>query len=319
MSNQFTHLHLHTQYSLRDAITEPEALMKKCSDYGMKAVAVTDHGNLMGAWECAKYAKKYGVKYIPGNEVYVVPDTKTCRGADWGRGKSGHLVLVAYNQRGWENLLTLTTRSNLEGFYNEPRIDYKMLRQHKDGLFVHSACLGGVTAKAYFAGQSIHLVAEMYKEIFGDKFSLEIQLNNRPEQLLYNDALIKVAKDTGIPLITTVDSHYLDKADSHKQDLIFCLGMDKLLNDPNRHRYPPEAHSVETPDEVYSKFVKQYGEIGRLAIARTTQISDACEAIVETETKNYKIPSVSIADAEDYQEYIQWKKNLIEESNVKAK
>jgi DNA polymerase-3 subunit alpha len=317
--NQFCHLHTHSMYSLRDAITEPEALMRKCADHGMKAVAVTDHGNLMGAWECAKYAKKYGVKYIPGNEVYVVPNTEKCRGIEWGKGKSAHLVLVAHDQQGWENLLALTTRSNLEGFYNQPRVDYKMLREHKDGLFAHSACLGGPTAKAYFANQSIHLVAEMYKDIFGDKFSLEIQLNDRPEQLGYNDALIKVAKDTDTPLIATVDSHYLDKADSHKQDLVFCLGMDKLLNDPDRHRYPPEAHSVETPDEVHARFVKQYGEVGRLAIQRTVQISDVCNATIEIETKNYKIPSIPISKVEDYSEYIEWKRKVIGDSNAETK
>lgn len=319
MSNQFTHLHLHTMYSLRDAITEPEALMKKCVDHGMKAVGVTDHGNLMGAWECAKYAKKYGVKFIPGNEVYVVPDTEKCRGAEWGKGKSAHLVLVAYNQEGWENLLALTTRSNLEGFYNQPRVDYKMLREHQAGLFAHTACLGGVTAKAFHAGQSIHLVADLYKDIFGDRLSLEIQLNNRPEQLPYNDALIKVAKDSNIPLIATVDSHYLDKSDSHKQDLVFCLGMDKLLNDPDRHRYPPEAHSVETPDEVMSRFVKQYGDIGRQAVARTMQIADACDAVIEVETKSYKIPSIDVSKVEDYKDYIEWKKTLIGEEDAKAK
>ena len=140
---------------------------------------------------------------------------------------------------------------------------------------------------------------------------MEIQLNNRDEQLTYNEALMKVAKETHTPLIATVDSHYLDKADSHKQDLVFCLGMDKLLNDPNRHRYPPEAHSVETPDEVCPRFIKQYGEAGKQALARTVEIADVCEAKIEVETKNYKIPSVSIAEAEDYCEYLEWKKKLI--------
>lgn len=221
-------------------------------------------------------------------------------------------MLIAYNQQGWENLLALTTRSNLEGFYHQPRIDYKMLREHKEGLFAHTACLGGVTAKPFFANESVHLVAEMYKDIFGDKLSLEIQLNSRPEQLGYNDALIKVSKDTGIPLVATVDSHYLDKSDSHKQDLVFCLGMKKQLNDPDRHRYPPEAHSVETPEEVTARFVKQYGDVGRQAISRTVQISDACDALIEVETKNYKIPSVAVDKVEDYKEYIEWKRNLIQ-------
>ena len=311
MANKFTHLHLHTMYSLRDGITDPEALMKRCANNGMPNVAVTDHGNLMGAWYCAKYAKKYGINFIPGNEVYVVPDVQKCRGQEWSKGKSHHLVLLAYNQEGWENLLAITTRSNVEGYYYQPRVDYSMLRDHSAGLFAHTACLGGPTAKAFVNGSSVHLVAEMYREIFADRLSLEIQINGHEAQIPYNDALIKVSNDTGIPLVATVDSHYLEKKDSHKQDLLFCLGMDKVLDDPARHRYPAECFSVETPDEVNKKFVTRYGDTGRKAIARTMEIAENCDVNIEIETKNYKIPSVKVAEAEDYAEYIEWKSRLI--------
>lgn len=317
MNNKFTHLHLHTEYSLQDGITEPEALMRKCAEHGMSSVGVTDHGTLMGMWQCAKYAKKYGIKLIPGNEMYVVPDTKA-RGLDWSsKGKSAHLVLCAYNQIGWQNLLALTTKSNLEGYYSQPRVDYKMLREHSDGLFAHTACLGGVAAKAWRAKQSLHLTVDIFKEIYGDKLSLEIQLNNRDEQEDFNAALIKVAKDTSTPLIATVDSHYLDKKDSHIQDLVFCLGMGKQVEDPERYSYPPEAHSVETPDEVTARFVAKYGEIGRRAIQRTVDIADQCEAKIEIETRDYKIPSIDVSLAEDYLEFIEWKKGVIENAHVK--
>lgn len=235
-----------------------------------------------------------------------------CRGPEWSsKGKSSHLVLIAYDQKGWENLLLLTTRSNLEGFYCQPRIDYQMLREHSEGLFCHSACLGGHIARTIRAGQSPNLVAEMYKDIFGDRYSLEIQLNGQPEQEPYNDVLIKMSRDLKIPLIATVDSHYLNKSDSHTQDLVFCLGMDKQLNDPTRHRYPPEAHSVETPDEVCPRFINRYGEIGRQALARTIEISDNCNVNIEFETKNYKIPSFSIQEAADYADFVEWEKAFI--------
>jgi len=313
--NKFTHLHLHTEYSLRDAITPPEGLMKKCAEHGMPAVGVTDHGTLMGMWSCAKYAKKYGVKLIPGNEVYVVPDVNACRGDQWKRGKSGHLVLIAADQRGWENLLALTTRSNLEGFYGEPRVDYAMLEQHKEGLFAHTACLGGVTAKAWRAGQPLGLAIDKLHQIFGERLSLEIQLNTLSEQEEYNAALMAAAKSSKVPLIATVDSHYLNKTDSHKQDLVFALGRDDLLDDPNRRRYPQEAHSVEVPDEVITKFVTKYGEQGRAAVARTVEIADNCSASIQFESKKYLIPSVSIDEMEDYEEFIQWKRSLLGEQN----
>ena len=312
MSSAFTHLHLHSKFSVGDGITEPEALMRKCAEHGMSAVALTDHGTLAGMWQAAKYAKKYGIKLIPGNEVYVVPDVNI-KGIEWSnKGKSSHLVLCAYNQKGWENLLALTTRSNLEGVYNYPRVDYKMLREHREGLFASTACLGGVAAKAWRAGSSLYLTVDLFKEIYGDKLSLEIQLNNRDEQEDFNAALIKVAKDTSTPLIATVDSHYLDKKDSHIQDLVFCLGMGKQIADPERYSYPPEAHSVETPDEVTARFVSKYGEVGKRAIARTMEVADQCEAKIEIETRDYKISAVEIQKVEDYAEFVQWKKDTID-------
>lgn len=314
MSKSFTHTHLHTKYSVRDAITDPEALMRKCAEMEQRTVGVTDHGTLAGMWECAKYAKKYGVKLIPGNEVYIVPDVNKCRGAEWStKGKSAHLVLLAVNQEGWRNLLALTTRSSLEGFYCQPRVDYQMLREHSVGVYAQSACLGGVCAKAWRAGNSLHLLTETFKEIYGDRFSLEIQLNTIPEQMKFNEALMQVAKDTDTPLVATVDSHYLDKADSHKQDLVFCLGMDKLLKDPDRHRYPVEAHSVESSEEVYDRFVSTYGEVGRQAVQRTVDIADVADAKIEVETRDYKIPSISIRAMEDYADFSQWAQKLIQE------
>lgn len=316
MNPLFAHTHTHSEYSLRDAITSPEAMMKKAAEYQM-GISLTDHGTLAGIWKAAKYAKKYGVKFSPGIEVYVVPDIVKCRGKEWSsKGKSAHLVLNAVDTRGWENLLKLNTRSNSEGFYCQPRVDYKMLREHADGVWASSACLGGCLAKAWRAGQSVHLLAELLREIYGERFSLEIQLNNREEQESFNEVLFQVSRDTRIPLIATVDSHYLEKSDSHKQDLVFCLGIDKLLNDPERHRYPPEAHSLETPDDVIKKFVTRYGAIGEKAINRTLDLINEVSVTLEIESKNYKMPTVSIAEMEDYNEFLLWKEALLKSSRI---
>jgi DNA polymerase III subunit alpha len=313
MSNKFTHLHLHTEYSLRDAITSPESLMKKCAESSMSHVAVTDHGNLMGIHKSKVYADKYGVNLIPGNEMYLVPDVEKCRGKGWMRGKSSHLVLLAKDNTGWENLKLLTTKSNKLGYYSEPRIDYAMLREHSKGIVALTACLGGVLAKPWFKKSPMALVADQMLDIFGkDNFFLEIQLNSQEVQKEYNQALIELAETSGANLVATVDSHYLNRSDSHKQDLVFCLGMNKELDDPDRHRYPPEQHSVETPEEVYAKFENQYGSIGRSAVAMTQQIADNCKVDFETETRNYKIPSVSISEKSDYDEFIKWKHSVLQ-------
>tara|TARA_A100001011_G_scaffold231606_1_gene239628 strand:- start:896 stop:1849 length:954 start_codon:yes stop_codon:yes gene_type:complete len=311
--SKFTHLHLHTEYSLRDAITKPEDLMKRCADHSMSHVAVTDHGNLMGIHKSQVYAKKYGVKLIPGNEMYLVPDIEKCRGKNWMRGKSSHIVVLAKDNKGWENLKLLTTKSNKLGFYTEPRIDYAMLREHSEGLVVLTACLGGVLAKPWFKDKPISLVADQLLDILGkDNFFLEIQLNSQEVQKDYNSSLIALAESSGIQLAATVDSHYLERSDSHKQDLVFTLGMNKLLDDPDRHRYPAEMHSVETPPEVYAKFEAEYGSIGRSAVSITQQIADNCSVDFETSTRNYKIPSISLKEQNDYDEFIRWKHSILD-------
>ena len=292
--------------------------MKKCAEHNM-AVAVTDHGTLSGIWECAKYAKKYGVKFSPGCEVYVVPDNEKCRGGVWGnKGASSHLVLHAMDQKGWSNLLALNTKANFEGYYCQPRVDYQMLREHSEGLWCSTACLGGVLAKPFRDKQSIHLAVDVFKDIFGERLSLEIQINGHDEQGPYNDALIQLSKDSKIPLIACVDSHYLEKSDSHIQDLVFCLGMRKVLTDPTRHRYPPECFSLETPEEVMSKFTKKYGSVGKLAIQRTIDIADTISAKIETDSKDYKFPTLPVEDVEDYKEYLNWKRDLLSRESQKT-
>lgn len=306
MVNNFVHLHTHTKYSLQDGTIHPEDMMKKCVASGMKSVAITDHGSMAGIWECAKWASKYGIGLIPGSEFYLVPDGEKSRGNDWGRGKSAHIILLAMDQRGYFNLLKLTAIANLVNFYHEPRIDYKALAEHSEGLFCLTGCLGGVFGKAVRNGQSAALALDKLQGIFGDRLSLEIQLNDIPEQEVLNDALISLHKKTKVPLVATVDSHYLDKKDSSAQDMLFAIQLGKSLDDPTRLRMPDGVHSFETPDEVIPRFVSKYGVLGEAAIGRTIEIAENCKFKIQWESKNYKIPTLDLCAQPDWNEFLKY-------------
>ena len=261
---------------------------------------------MAGIWECGKYAKKYGVNLIPGNEFYVVPDVTTQYGVI-KKGDAAHLCLLAIDNKGYENLLQLTARSNLEGYYYEPHIDHSMLREHSEGLVCLSGCLGGYVSKAIKNGRSPRLAVDFLHSIFGDRLFLEIQALQIPEQKVLNDHLIRISKETNIPLVATVDAHYLDKKDSFIQDVLFAMQMKRQLNELDRHKLEPEEHSVETPDEVYNRFVKNYGAIGKQACENTILISENSKVQVEWSSKNYKVPSLDIAAQPDWSEFLKWK------------
>jgi len=281
--------------------------MKKCNDHGMKSVGITDHGNMAGMWECAKHAEKYGVNLLPGNEFYVVPDVEKCRGNEWRRGQSSHLCLLAMDNVGWENLLRLTALSNLTGFYFEPRIDYQMLRDHSEGLWCMSGCLGGFIGMALKREQSPRLAADILYDIYGERLSLEIQVNPIDRQIPLNDACIQIHKDTGIPLIATIDAHYLDKKDSQKQDILFAMQLGKNLNDPDRLSMPPEEHSVESPEEVLARFQKAYGDLGLDACKRTLEVGENSHVNIEWQSKDYKTPTLDLVAQPDWQEFMKWR------------
>lgn len=305
--NQFTHLHLHTKFSLQDGTTEPKDLMKKCADHGMKSVGVTDHGNMAGIYDCFKYSQKYGINLIPGNEFYVVPDVVKSRGVGWNRGKSSHLTLLAMDNKGWENLLYLTAKSNLIGSYYEPRIDYAMLREHNEGLWCLSGCLGGFIGMALKRDQSPVMAAELLYDIFGERLSMEIQVNGIPKQDVLNKACIDIHKKKNIPLVGTIDAHYLDKKDSHNQDVLFAIQLGHNLSDPDRLQMPAEEHSVETPDEAISRFKKAFGIHGTMAIERTMEIAENSKVDFTHSSRNYKIPTFDVLAQPDWQEFMLWK------------
>jgi len=248
----FTHLHLHTQYSLLDGAIRLDQLFPKVLERGMKSVAITDHGNLFGALDFYQRAKAHGVKPIFGCETYVAPDR-----LDKTERRSNHLILLAKNEVGWKNLSYLNSMGYLEGFYYNPRIDKPLLRKHADGLIGLSACLGGEVAQTLMrrgpeAGEA---AAREFEDIFGKgNFFLEMQPNGLEEQEQVNGHLQELSKKTGIGLIATNDCHYLNQTDARAHEILMCVQQKKTIHDDKRLHHRNDAFFVKTPAEMEAYF-----------------------------------------------------------------
>ena len=234
MGGKLAHLHLHTKYSLKDAMNKTKELLKRAKELDIYALAITDHGNMFGIVEFAKAAKAEGVKLIIGCEAYIDPRGIETRGSRDNR----HLVLLAKNEVGYKNLITLMSKASIDGFYYDPRIDHELLKEHHEGLIALSACLGGDVAreiqnhvpseeymdcwdKGYEAGYERAL---WYKNLFGEDFYLEVQDNGIHEQYLLNDQLYKIADDLNIELVATNDAHYPTRDWFDHHDALMALG-----------------------------------------------------------------------------------------------
>src|SRR6185312_15858398 len=248
----FTHLHLHTQYSLLDGAIRLDHLFPKVLERGMKSVAITDHGNLFSALDFYQKAKAHGVKPIFGCETYVAPDR-----LDKTERRSNHLILLAKNEVGWKNLSYLNSMGYLEGFYYNPRIDKPLLRKHAEGLIGLSACLGGEVAQTIMrrgpeAGEN---AAREFADIFGkENFFLEMQPNGLEEQEQVNGHLQELSKKTGIPLIATNDCHYLNQTDARAHEILMCVQQKKTIHDDKRLHHRNDAFFVKTPAEMEAYF-----------------------------------------------------------------
>ncbi|MDR1648987.1 MAG: PHP domain-containing protein, partial [Synergistaceae bacterium] len=221
MTRPFVHLHVHTEYSLLDGAIRTADLAKKVAPWEVPAVAMTDHGTMYGTIEFYEKCKAAGVNPIIGCEVYVDPDGHRSRekkgpGKGPGKGKNNHLILLAENDEGYRNLIKLVSIANTDGFYYKPRIDHDLLARYGKGLICSSACLAGEIPQLILTGKEEDALARavLYRDIVGEgNFFLEIMSNTLPEQAVVNKALIRMSKETGIPLIATSDAHYLEKED----------------------------------------------------------------------------------------------------------
>ncbi len=293
---EFTHLHLHTQYSLLDGAIRLDHLFPKVLERGMKSVAITDHGNLFGALDFYQRAKAHGVKPIFGCETYVAPDRN-----DKTERRSNHLILLAKNEVGWKNLSYLNSMGYLEGFYYNPRIDKPLLRAHAEGLIGLSACLGGEVAQTLMrrGPEAAETAAREFDDIFGrGNFFLEMQPNGLEEQEQVNGHLQTLSKKTGIPLIATNDCHYLNQTDARAHEILMCVQQKKTIHDDKRLHHRNEAFFVKTPAEMEAYF-KHIPE----AMENAARIGELCN--VEFKLGQTFLPKFQVPDGMTAESYLQ--------------
>ncbi len=274
----FVHLHLHSQFSLLDGANRLDDVIGAAAAAGMPAMALTDHGNMFGAIQFYNQARKAGVKPIIGIEAYVAQGNRFDRTP--GKGGSNHLVLLAENEKGYRNLIKLTSKAYLEGFYYKPRVDKELLRQHSEGIIALSACLKGEINERIVARQEkeAEATAREFGEIFGDgNFFLEMQDHGIPEQRLANDVLRRIAQRTGQPLVVTNDCHYLRKDDAFAHDVLLCIGTQRNVADTDRLRYFSDNFYLKSAEEMHSLFPQDHA-----ALDNTLAIAERCNLVIPT-------------------------------------
>jgi DNA polymerase-3 subunit alpha len=296
-SNNFVHLHLHTDYSLLDGACEIGKLMDRAADLKMPAVALTDHGNLFGAIKFYEAAKKRNLKPIIGCEVYVAPASRFDRAADTDR--PNHLVLLCENERGYRNLVKLVSSAYLEGFYYKPRIDKDLLARHSDGLIALSACLRGEVAVSLMADRYDAARQSAYdlRDIFGKgNFFLEMQDQGMEEEHRINPELVRMSRETGIPLVTTNDCHYINAGDARAQEVLVCIQTGKTMSDTNRMKFRTNEFYFKSFEEMAAVFGRDVPE----ALARTLEIAERCNLHLDTEEHvfpHFEVPAGETTDS----------------------
>ncbi|WP_282926762.1 DNA polymerase III subunit alpha, partial [Helcococcus kunzii] len=269
---EFTHLHLHTEYSLLDGFCRIDKVLDRCEQYNMKSVAITDHGVMFGVIEFYKKAKARGIKPIIGCEVYVTPGDYKSKTTD--DKKRYHLILLAENWNGYQNLIKLVSEAHINGFYYKPRVDKNLLRKHSDGLICLSACLSGEVQDFLRVDDydSAKNAALEYRDIFGkDNFFLELQDHGLMEQKKVNIFLKKLSKELSIPLVATNDAHYTDQDDAKTHDVLLCIGTGATVNQDKRMRFPNNQFYFKSQEEMNELF-KDSPE----ALANTQVIAERC-------------------------------------------
>ena len=268
----FIHLHNHTDYSILDGAGRIKDYIKKCKEYGMNAMAITDHGNMFGAVDFYNQCKKAGIKPIVGCEFYLCPLGLEIK--DDTNRKRYHLILLAKNEEGYRNLLKLTSTAYVKGFYQKPRIDKKNLEMHSNGIVCLSACIAGEIPQLILDDKMDEAIkaAKWYEKTFGhENFFIEIQRHGLEDEKKLNPALIELAHKMNLPLVATNDCHYVNADDAEAQDILMCIGMGKKLNDEGRFKFDGVSYYMKTPDEMTTLF----SDIPE-AIENTKNVSDLC-------------------------------------------
>ncbi len=288
---EFTHLHVHTEYSLLDGSSKIKEITSRAKELGMKSLAITDHGVMYGVIDFYKAAKEVGIKPILGCEVYVAPGSRFDKQPGESESRYYHLVLLAENNTGYKNLMKIVSRGFTEGFYYKPRVDYEVLEQFHEGIIALSACLAGEVQRylargMYEAGCE---AAKRYESIFGKgNFFLELQDHGIPEQKYVNPQLIRMSQELGIDLVCTNDVHYTYAQDADAHDILLCIQTGKKVTDENRMRYDGGQYYLKSPEEMAELF-----PYAPQALENTCKIAERCNVEIEfgvTKVPHFEVP-----------------------------
>ncbi len=296
----FTHLHVHTEYSLLDGSSKIEELVHRAKELGMDSMAITDHGVMYGVIDFYRAARKEGINPIIGCEVYVANGSRFNKEAGQGEDRYYHLVLLAENNTGYANLVKIVSKGFVEGFYYKPRVDYEVLREYHEGIIALSACLAGEVQRYLARGfyEEGKKAALRYQEIFGrDNFFLEIQDHGIPDQKTVNAAQLRLSKELGIDLVATNDIHYIYAQDAEPHDILLCLQTGKKLSDENRMRYEGGQYYCKSEEEMREVF-----PYAPEAIENTHKIAERCH--VEIEFGVTKLPKFDVPEGFTSWEYL---------------
>ncbi len=295
----FVHLHVHTEYSLLDGACRIKQIMDRVKEVGQDAVAITDHGVMYGVIDFYRAAKKAGIKPIIGCEVYVAPRTRHDRvhGVD---NEAYHLVLLCKDEVGYRNLSYMVSQAFVEGFYSKPRVDWELLQAHHEGLIALSACLAGQIPQLLMQKDYESAKAQAMKmaALFGeDNFYLELQDHGLPEQQEVNQGILRISRETGLPLVITNDAHYLRKEDARMQDVLMCVQMGKTVDDPGRMKFGSDEFYLKSEEELRQLFPQQ-----RSAFENTAKIAERCN--LEFTFGKYHLPEFQLPEGYDSLSYL---------------
>ena len=295
----FTHLHVHTEYSLLDGSNKIKELVARTKELGMDSVAITDHGVMYGVIDFYRAARSAGIRPIIGCEVYVAPNSRFDK-AGQQDNKYNHLVLLAENNTGYHNLMKLVSRGFTEGFYYKPRVDMEVLRQYHEGIIALSACLAGIVPEYIQKGlyEEAKSKALELESVFGKgNFFLELQDHGIPAQKTVNNSLLRMSQETGIELVATNDIHYTYAEDEKPHDILLCIQTGKKVADEDRMRYEGGQYYVKSEEEMKKLF-----PYAKQACENTHKIAERCH--VDIEFGKYKLPEFPVPEGYDAWSYL---------------
>ncbi len=282
----FGHLHVHTHYSILDGMCKMEELLTTAKSLGQEFIAITDHGSTSGLWEAQQLGKKIGIKVIFGTEFYYQREND---------GENGHLIVLAKNDKGIENIFKLQEYAYVHNFYYKPRIKWEMLKQHSEGLIVSSACIGSTFAQHIIKGNIMEAIewARKFKDVFGEDFYIEIQPNEIPEQLTVNQHSIRIAKQLGIKTIATNDVHYVLENDTFAHEVLLALQVNKKMSDEKRWKFSTNDFWLKSEEEMIATFHGISESDVKIALNNTSEVADKCNGYLKRGKylpKFYNIP-----------------------------